>query len=167
MKFTLRSTIIYGLLFFAVGARTAPILDPVVARAVSASHDFGSRDLFSGESELMVERALLPEDSVLEERMGDIAYDEEIYGRADEIYDLSYRSLPLDVVPTPTEQQPHAPPHPRYGRDSENRLVKRGIKDFFKKVWGGIKNVAKKAVGFVKGVVSNVTGGGGGPPPGQ
>ena len=164
MKFTLYSTIIYGLLFFAVGAGAAPILGASVdARAVSTSHDLSSRALPSGESELVVERALLPGDSVLEERMGEIEYDEGIYGRAlDELYDLSYRSPSPDVVPSLAEQKLHAPPQPRYGRGQENHLVKRGIKDFFKKVWGGIKNVAKKAVGFVKNVVSNVAGGGGG-----
>ena len=158
MKFTLYSTIIYGLLFLVVGTRAAPI----DARAVSTSHDLSSRALLAGESEPAVGRALLPEDSALEERMGDIAYDEEIYGRAEGTHGLSYRSPSLDAVATPAEQQPHAPPHPRYGHGQENHLVKRGIKDFFKKVWGGIKNVAKKAVGFVKNVVSNVAGGGGG-----
>ena len=159
MKFTLHSTIIYGLLFFAVGARAVPILDAtVVARAVPASRDLSSRALFSGESELAVERALLPEDTVLEKRMEDIVYDQGIYGRAlDELNDLSFRSPSLDAVPTPAEQQLHAPPHPRYGQGQANHLAKRS---FFGKIWGGIKSVASKAVGVVKGVVSKATGGG-------
>ena len=143
MKFSLHSTIIvYGLLVFVAGARAAP----VVAHAVSSPHDLSSRALFSGESELTVERALLPEDSVLEERMGDIAYDEEVYGRADDIYDLSYRSPSFDAIPTPFEQKPHAP-HPHYDQGQANHLVKRGgFMGLFKKFWGGAKRVAPKAV---------------------
>ena len=160
MKFTLHCTIIYALLFFAAGVRAAPILDtPVVARAVSAaSRDLSSRALFSGEGEPAIGRALLPEDSVLEKRMGNGAYDEEIYGRAEEIYDPSYHSPSLGAVPTPgAARQPHAPLHLRYGQGQANHLVKRG---FFGKLWGGIKSVASTAVGMAKGAVSKATGGG-------
>jgi len=146
MKLTLHSTILHGLLVFAVGSRAAPI-DP---RAKSVSLGLGSRALFSGEGELAARRGLLPEGSVLEERMGDIAYDEEIYNRADEIYDLSYR---LDAVPTPADRQLHAPPHPRHNQTPPNHLEARGIKAFFKKVWRTAKNVAKNAFGTVKDVV--------------
>jgi len=159
MKFTLHSTMIYGLLAFAVVARAAPILGAHVdARAVSASLDLSSRGLLSGDGELAVERALLPEDSALEERMVDMAYDEEIYGRADEIYDLSYRSTPLGAIPTPADQQPLAPPHPRHTQNPADNLVKRGIKDFFKKAWNGFKKVVGKVVGVVKNVAGQAMG---------
>ena len=150
MKFNLHSTIIiYGLLLFVAGAHAAP----VVAREVSASHDFSSRALFSGESELTIERALLPEDSVLEERMGDIAYDEEVYGRADDIHDLLYRSPSFDAIPTSSEQQTHAP-HPHHGQGQANHLVQRGFGGFMKKVWGGVKKVAPKAIKVAAGVAA-------------
>ena len=144
--FTIHSAILYGLMAFAVGGRTAPISP----RSKSVSLGLSSRALVSREGELAVERALLPEDSVLEERM---AHDEEIYGRADEIYNLSSRSSSLDVVPTPAEQQPHAPPHPRHTQTPLHQLEARGIKAFFKKIWRTVKKVAKNTFGTVKDVI--------------
>ena len=145
MKFTLQYTILYGLLVFAVGARTAPIGH----RPNSVSLSLSSRALVSREGEPAVRRALLPENSLLEERMGDIAYDEEVNARADEIHDPPYRSSP---APTPAERRPHAPPH-LHTQSPANHLEARGLKAFFKKVWGTVKKVVKDTVSTAKDVV--------------
>ena len=89
----------------------------------------------------------------MEKRVRDIAYDEEVYGRAGKIYDLSYRSPSFDAIPTPSEQQPHAP-HPRYGQGQADHLVKRGFGGFIKKVWGGFKKAAPKAIKVAAGVAA-------------